>query len=87
MIRCERVVFVDSEFNARKGRGEIPGFPVVICAVEVFSDGRVIEHRLSAPYPDCPPWDRGDPFLTVGFALGAEGHSQSRRSISMSNSW
>src|SRR6516225_5254967 len=72
MITCDRIVFVDSEFDARKGRGERPGFPVCICAIEVFADGREIEHRLAAPYPPRPPWDRGDPYLTVGFALGAE---------------
>jgi DNA polymerase family A len=72
MIACQRVVFVDSEFDAKKGRGERPGFPVCICAIEVHPDGREIEHRLAAPYPARPPWDRGDPYLTVGFALGAE---------------
>jgi DNA polymerase I-like protein with 3'-5' exonuclease and polymerase domains len=68
-------VFVDSEFDAKKGRGERPGPPVCICAVEVDQDGREIEHRLSAPYPARPPWDRGNPFLTVGFALSAEAGS------------
>jgi DNA polymerase I len=72
MIACQRIVFVDSEFDAKKGRGERPGFPVCICAIEVLADGREIEHRLAAPYPTRPPWDRGDPYLTVGFALGAE---------------
>jgi hypothetical protein len=72
MITCDRIVFVDTEFDAKKGRGERPGFPVCICAIEVFADGREIEHRLAAPYPPRPPWDRGDPYLTVGFALGAE---------------
>jgi hypothetical protein len=74
-ITCLRIAFVDTEFEARKGRGEIPGFPLVICAVEVFSDGRVIEHRLAAPFPTRPPWDRGDPFLTVVFSGGAEAGS------------
>jgi hypothetical protein len=69
---CRRFVFIDSEFDAKKGRGERPGFPVCICAIEVLADGREIEHRLAAPYPPRPPWDRGDPYLTVGFALGAE---------------
>ena len=72
MITCQRVVFIDSEFDAKKGRGERPGFPHCICALEVFPDGREIEHRLTAPYPERPPWDRGDPYATVGFALGAE---------------
>src|SRR5215471_3150895 len=75
MITCERAVIVDSEFDAKKGRGERPGLPVCICAIEVLADGREIEHRLAAPYPDRPPWDRGDPYLTVGFALGAEAGS------------
>ena len=74
-IVCSRVVFVDSEFDAKKGRGERPGPPVCICAIEIDQDGREIEHRLAAPYPAQPPWDRGDPFLTVGFALSAEAGS------------
>src|SRR5262249_52157526 len=65
----------DSEFDAKKGRGERPGFPVCICAIEVLADGREIEHRLAAPYPARPPWDRGDPYVTIGFALGAEAGS------------
>jgi hypothetical protein len=72
MITCQRFVFVDSEFDAKKGRGERPGFPHCICGIEVFPDGREVEHRLAAPYPARPPWDRGDPYLTIGFALGAE---------------
>ena len=75
MITCQRVVFIDSEFDAKKGRGERPGLPVCICAIEVLADGREIEHRLAAPYPTRPPWDRGDPYLTIGFALGAEAGS------------
>jgi hypothetical protein len=76
VIACARIVFIDSEFDAKKGRGEIPGFPVCICAIEVdLADGRNVEHRLAAPYPARPPWDRGDPYLTVGFALGAEAGS------------
>ena len=75
MIHCERAVIVDSEFDAKKGRGERPGFPVCICAIEVLADGREIEHRLAAPYPARPPWDRGDPYVTIGFALGAEAGS------------
>ena len=74
-IVCSRVVFVDSEFDAKKGRGERPGFPVCICAIEIDQDGRETEHRLAAPYPARPPWDRGDPFLTIGFALSAEAGS------------
>ena len=74
-IVCSRVVFVDSEFDARKGQGERPGSPVCICAIEIDQDGRETEHRLAAPYPARPPWDRGDPFLTVGFALSAEAGS------------
>jgi hypothetical protein len=75
MITCQRAVFPDSEFDAKKGRGERPGFPHCICAIEVFPDGREVEHRLAAPYPERLPWDRGDPYVTVGFALGAEAGS------------
>jgi DNA polymerase-1 len=75
MITCRRAVFIDSEFDAKKGRGERPGFPVCICAIEVFADGSEIEHRLATPYPARPPWDRGDTYLTIGFALGAEAGS------------
>jgi hypothetical protein len=75
MITCQRAVFPDSEFDAKKGQGERPGFPHCICAIEVFPDGREIEHRLAAPYPERPPWDRGDPYVTIGFALGAEAGS------------
>jgi DNA polymerase family A len=74
-ITCTRVVFVDSEFNAYKGQGERPGFPICICAIEVDQEGRVTEHRLRAPYPERPPWDRGDSYLTVGYALSAEAGS------------
>jgi DNA polymerase I-like protein with 3'-5' exonuclease and polymerase domains len=74
-IVCSRVVFIDSEFDARKGRGERPGSPVCVCAIEIDQDGRETEHRLAAPYPTRPPWDRGDSFLTVGFALSAEAGS------------
>jgi hypothetical protein len=74
-IVCSRVVFIDSEFDARKGRGERPGFPVCICAIEVDQDGRETEHRLAAPYPVRPPWDRDDSFLAIGFALSAEAGS------------
>lgn len=74
-IVCDRIVFVDSEFDAKKGRGERPGFPVCICAVEIDQYGRETEHRLAAPYPARAPWDRGDRFLTVGFSLGAEAGS------------
>jgi DNA polymerase I len=74
-IVCSRVVIIDSEFNAKKGQGERPGPPVCFCAIEIDQNGRVIEHRLVAPYPAKPPWERGDPFLTVGFALSAEAGS------------
>src|SRR6516165_4692052 len=75
MITCHRVVFPDSECDAKKGQGERPGFPHCICAIEVFPDGHEVEHRLSAPYPERPPWERGDPYVTFGFALGAEAGS------------
>jgi hypothetical protein len=74
-IVCSRIIFPDSEFDAKVGRGEIPGFPICICAIEIDENNNVIEHRLRAPYPERPPWDRGTPFLTVGFALGAEAGS------------
>jgi DNA polymerase-1 len=74
-IVCSRVLFVDSEFDAKKGQGERPGPPVCIGAIEIDQDGHEIEHRLAAPYPARPLWDRGDPFLTVGFALSAEAGS------------
>jgi hypothetical protein len=74
-IVCGRVVFVDSEFDARKGQGEPPGQPVCICAVEIDQDGRETEHRLAKPYPARPPWIGEDPFLLVGFALSAEAGS------------
>src|SRR5258708_2647244 len=44
--------------------------------MKIDQGGRGIEHRLAAPYPKRPPWDRGDPFLTVGFALSAEAGSK-----------
>jgi DNA polymerase family A len=74
-IACSRVVFIDSEFDAHKGRGERPGFPICIYAIEIDRDGQITEHRLAAPYPVRPPWERGDPYLTVGFALSAEAGS------------
>jgi DNA polymerase I len=74
-ITCNRTVFIDSEFDAKKGQGMPPGFPVCICAIEIDQHGRETEHRLAAPYPARPPWDRGDPFLTIGFALSAEAGS------------
>ena len=74
-ITCSRVVFVDSEFNAKKGQGERPGFPICICAVEIDQNGSRIEHRLAAPYPARAPWDRGDPYLLVVFAGSAEAGS------------
>jgi DNA polymerase family A len=75
-IVCSRLVFEDSEFDAKKGQGERPGPPVCYCAIEVDQDGREIEHRLAAPYPERPPWDYGDPYLTIGFALSAEAGSK-----------
>jgi hypothetical protein len=61
-IVCDRGVFIDSEFDAKKGQGEPPGPPVCICAIEIDSRGRVTEYRLKAPYPAKPPWERnGDP--------------------------
>jgi hypothetical protein len=74
-IVCSRFVFPDSEFDAKKGQGEPPGPPVCICAIEIDQHGRETEHRLAAPYPARPPWQRADPFLTVGFALSAEAGS------------
>jgi DNA polymerase family A len=74
-IVCRRVVSVDSEFDAKKGQGEPPGPPVCICAIEIDQEGRETHHRLAAPYPARAPWDRGDPFLTLGFALSAEAGS------------
>ncbi len=74
-IVCNRLVFFDSEFDAKKGKGEPPGSPACFCAIEIDQHGHVTEHRLAAPYPRRPPWERGDPYLTVGFALGAEAGS------------
>ena len=74
-IVCSRIVFPDSEFDAKKGRGEIPGFPICICAIEINEHNQIIKHRLRPPYPQRPPWDGGTPYLTVGFALGAEAGS------------
>jgi hypothetical protein len=75
-IVCNRFVFPDSEFDAKKDQGEPPGRPVCICAVEIDSRGRVTEYRLAAPYPLKPPWERdNDPCLTIGFALSAEAGS------------
>jgi hypothetical protein len=39
-IVCNRIVFVDSEFDAKKGQGEPPGSPVCICAIEIDQYGR-----------------------------------------------
>jgi DNA polymerase family A len=74
-IVCSRVVIIDSEFDAKKGQGERPGPPICICAIEINQNGRATEHRLSAPYPTSPPWERDDRFLTVGYALSAEAGS------------
>ena len=73
-IICKRIVFVDSEFDARVNMGEPPGPPICICAIEVGPDG-VTTHKLAAPYPRVPPWHRDNFYLTVGFALGAEAGS------------
>jgi hypothetical protein len=43
-------------------------------AIEIGPNG-LITHKLTAPYPRVPPWHRDDPYLTVGFALGAEAGS------------
>jgi DNA polymerase-1 len=76
VIVCRRAVILDSEFDAKVGLGERPGQPVVFCAIEVdLESGTEIEHRLASPYPARPPWERGDPYLVVGFALGAEAGS------------
>ena len=74
---CHRFVSWDSEFDAKKGQGERPGHPVCICAVEIDSYGRVIEHRLKAPYPATPPWDHGpaDPYVAIVYAGSAEAGS------------
>src|SRR6516164_4578515 len=78
-IFCSRIVFADSEFNAYKGQGKRPGFPLCFCAIEFFFQNgrvsRVIEHRLSAPYPAKPPWERGDPYPFIGWAISAEAGS------------
>jgi DNA polymerase-1 len=76
-ITCSRVVIIDSEFDAKVNTGELPGPPVCICAIEIDQQGRVTEHRLAAPYPARPPWDRGsdNPFLMFGYALSAEAGS------------
>jgi hypothetical protein len=94
-IVCRRFAFIDSEYDARVGTGEPPGSPICFCAIEVDEDGNVTEHRLTAPYPAKPTWDRGEPFLTVGFALGlrpaayctSAGHSRVQRSTSTRNTW
>jgi DNA polymerase-1 len=75
-IVCSRIVFEDSEFDAKVGQGERPGPPICYCAIEIDQNGREIEHRLAAPYPERPPWDRGDPYLTVVFAGPAEAGSK-----------
>jgi hypothetical protein len=74
-IVCNRIVVVDSEFDAKKGQGEPSGPPICICAIEIGRNGRETEHRLAAPYPVKPPWDRGDPYLTVVYAGSAEAGS------------
>jgi hypothetical protein len=73
-IICQRIVIPDSEFDARKNMGEPPGSPICICAIEIGPNGLIL-HKLAAPYPRVPPWHRDDPYLTLGFALGAEAGS------------
>ena len=74
--RSSALASYSSIASSTQGRaGRTPGPPVCICAIEIDQDGRETEHRLAAPYPARPPWDRGDPFLTVGFALSAEAGS------------
>jgi DNA polymerase I len=75
-VVCNRAVIVDSEFDAKKGQGELPGSPCCICAIEIDQHGTATEHRVAAPYPAKPPWEReSDPCLTIGFALPAEAGS------------
>jgi hypothetical protein len=75
-IVCNRIVVVDSEFDAKKGQGEPPGPPICICAIELDQYGRETKHRLAAPYPPKPPWQRGDdPRLTIVYAGSAEAGS------------
>jgi hypothetical protein len=75
-IICNRIVFIDSEFDAKKGQGEPPGPPVCICAIEIDQYGRETEHRLAAPYPPKPPWQHDDgPHLTIVYAGSAEAGS------------
>ena len=72
-IVCNRFVFEDGEFDAKKGQGMPPGPPVCFCSVEIDRHGHVTEHRLKAPYTAKPPWERyGDTYLTIGYALSAE---------------
>ena len=51
-IVCSRFVFEDSEFDAKKGRGERPGPPVCIARSKLTKTAEMIEHRLAAPYPE-----------------------------------
>ena len=74
-VVCNCIVIVDSEFDAKKGQGECPGPPVCVCAIEIDSRGRVTEHRLAAPYPKTPSWERGDPYLTIVYSAPAEAGS------------
>jgi hypothetical protein len=69
------LLFVDSEFNAHKGRGKRPGFPHCICAIKRMPDGAEIEYRVRAPYPARPPWDDGTPYAAIVFSGGAEAGS------------
>jgi hypothetical protein len=75
-IICNCIVVVDSEFDAKTGQGEPSGPPICICAIEIDQYGRETKHRLAAPYPSKPPWQRGgDPHLTIVYAGSAEAGS------------
>jgi hypothetical protein len=74
-VTCRRDVIIDSEYNAHKGQGERSGFPWCICAIEIDENGRETLHRLTAPYPAIPPWERGDPYLAIFFNASAEAES------------
>ena len=52
-----------------------PALPFASVRSRLIKTVSETEHRLAAPYPAQPPWDRGDQFLTVGFALSAEAGS------------
>jgi hypothetical protein len=75
LVACLRVVIIDSEYNAHKGQGERSGFPWCICAIEIDQHGRETLHRLTAPYPAIPSWERGDPYVAIFFNAAAEAGS------------